>query len=177
MKVRKATLADAGVIAGFNRRLAWETEKIRLDSDRLLRGVRAVLRDPSKGIYFVAELGGVVAGQLLITYEWSDWRNGSFWWIQSVYVAPQFRRRGVLRALFERVLELAGSRRDVCGLRLYVDARNRRAQAVYKRLGLQPSYYRVFETDFMLPNKSPHPRSLTGANGKMRPPEPLSQRG
>jgi GNAT superfamily N-acetyltransferase len=155
MKVRKATLADAAVIAEFNRQLAWETEQTRLDPCRLLRGVRSVLRDPEKGVYFVADLGGAVVGQLLITYEWSDWRNGSFWWIQSVYVAPAFRRRGVLRALFEHVHRLARSRRDVCGLRLYVDMRNRRAQTVYKKLGLAPSCYRVFETDFVLANMNP----------------------
>ncbi len=150
MKVRRATLADATVIAGFNRQLALETEKIRLDPNRLLRGVRAALRDPCKGIYFVAEIGGAVVGQLLITYEWSDWRNGSFWWIQSVYVAPAFRRRGVLRGLFEHVLALARSRKDVCGLRLYVHMQNRRACRVYRKLGLKPTKYKVLELDFVL---------------------------
>lgn len=150
MNVRKATIADAPVLAEFNRRLAWETEKIRLEPRRLARGVESLLRDRARGIYFVAELGGKLVGQLLITYEWSDWRNGNFWWIQSVYVTPAFRRRGVLRALFARVLKIAKSRRDVCGLRLYVHAHNRRAQAVYRKLGLIPTRYRVFETDFVL---------------------------
>lgn len=150
MKVRKATIADAPVIAEFNRRLAWETERIRLIHSRLMRGVRSVLSDPDKGIYFVAELRGRIVGQLLITYEWSDWRNGNFWWIQSVFVAPEFRRRGVLRALFAHVLTRAKARADVCGIRLYVHLRNRRAQHVYKRLGLKPAKYRVFELDFVL---------------------------
>ena len=92
-----------------------------------------MLRDDTKGIYFLAEEKGIVAGQLSITTEWSDWRNGNFWWIQSVYVAPEFRQRGVFRALYAHVRRLAKSRRDVCGLRLYVDEDNARAQRAYER--------------------------------------------
>jgi ribosomal protein S18 acetylase RimI-like enzyme len=96
----------------------------------------------------VAEEKRAVVGQLLITSEWSDWRNGNFWWIQSVYVAPEFRQAGVFRALFAHVLKLAKSRREVCGLRLYVDADNTRAQNAYDRLGMKRSHYQIFEEDF-----------------------------
>jgi GNAT superfamily N-acetyltransferase len=150
MKICKASLADALVIAGFNARMAWETERRRLALARVKRGVTALLRDPAKGIYFVAEVDGEIAGQLLITYEWSDWRNGNFWWIQSVYVAPEHRQRGVFRALFEHVHRLAKSRKGVCGLRLYMHAENRRARRTYERLGMENSDYEVFEMDFVL---------------------------
>jgi len=150
MRIRKASLADARVIAEFNRRIAEETERLRLDPARVRRGVRALLKEPAKGTYFVAELDGVIAGQLLITQEWSDWRNGNFWWVQSVYVAREFRRRGVFRALFRHVFRLAKSRRDVCGLRLYMDAHNHRARRTYERLGLKHTDYQVFEQDFVL---------------------------
>jgi len=150
MKIRKATLADAAVIADFNARIASETERRRLNRPRLMNGVRALLRDEAKGNYFVAEESGAVAGQLMITFEWSDWRNGNFWWIQSVYVAPEFRERGVFRSLYAHVRKLAKSRRDVCGLRLYVDEDNARAQRAYARLGMKESRYKIFEIDFVL---------------------------
>ena len=150
MKIRKASTSDTAVIADFNARIAWETERLKLNRARVHRGVVALLKDKSKGIYFVAEEKGVIAGQLLITYEWSDWRNGNFWWIQSVYVAPEFRQQGVFRALFAHVRKLAKGRRDVCGLRLYVDADNARAQRAYKRLGMELSRYEIFEMDFVL---------------------------
>jgi ribosomal protein S18 acetylase RimI-like enzyme len=150
MRIRKATLADATVIADYNARIAWETERRRLNRPRLLKGVRALLRDGAKGMYFVTEIDGAIAGQVMITFEWSDWRNGSFWWIQSVYVAPEFRERGVFRSLYAHIHNLARSRRDVCGLRLYVDADNKRAQSAYHRLGMEESRYKFFETDFVL---------------------------
>ena len=150
MKIRPALMSDAGVIADFNVRMARETENRRLSRPRVRRGVAALLKDATKGIYFLAEEKAVVAGQLLITYEWSDWRNGNFWWIQSVYVAPEFRERGVFRALYEHAHQLAKSRRDVCGLRLYVDVDNTRAQQAYQKLGLNESHYRFFEIDFVL---------------------------
>jgi ribosomal protein S18 acetylase RimI-like enzyme len=150
MKIRRATLSDASTIAGFNARLAWETEHRRLDSARVRRGVATLLKDPAKGTYFVAEEKGAIIGQLLITPEWSDWRNGNFWWIQSVYVAPEFRRRGVFCALFTHVQKLANSRRDVCGLRLYVETANHRAQRTYQRLAMRAAPYKIFEMDFVL---------------------------
>jgi GNAT superfamily N-acetyltransferase len=130
--------------------MARETEQRDLDPKRVRDGVRALLDDPAKGIYFVAEAEGAVAGQLLLTYEWSDWRNGIFWWIQSVYVVEPLRGRGIFRALFEHVHTLAKSRADVCGLRLYMDAHNGPARQTYERLGLQQTNYQVFEIDFVL---------------------------
>lgn len=148
MKIRKARPTDCAVIADFNSRLAWETEQLRLDPQTIRRGVRAALKDASKGTYFVVEREGVVVGQLLITYEWSDWRNGNFWWIQSVYVAAEHRQAGVFRTLFAHVQKLAQARRDVCGLRLYVEKNNDRAQRSYTKLGMTKTHYEVFETDF-----------------------------
>ena len=113
-------------------------------------GVRALLEDPAKGTYLIAETNGTAIGQLLITYEWSDWRNGNFWWIQSLYVVESFRGKGVFRALFQRVHELAKARPEVCGLRLYMDADNARARQAYHRLGWQPTRYELFEIDFVL---------------------------
>ena len=150
MRIRKARPADAAIIADFNAHMSWETEGRRLNRSRIRRGVAALLRDDTKGIYFLAEEKGIAAGQLAITTEWSDWRNGNFWWIQSVYVAPEFRQRGVFRALYAHVRRLAKSRRDVCGLRLYVDDDNARAQRAYKRLGMKASHYKFFEIDFVL---------------------------
>ena len=134
--------------------MAWETEKRRLDPDRVRQGVAALLGDLAKGTYFLAEMDqnrdGAVAGQLLITYEWSDWRNGNFWWIQSVYVGEEFRGRGVFRALFEHVHKLAKERNDVCGVRLYMDAHNETARRTYQRLGLKRTDYELFEIDFVM---------------------------
>lgn len=150
MKIRKARLTDCNVIADFNARLAWETERRKLSRPRVHRGVRALLQDEAKGTYFMAESSGQVAGQLLITLEWSDWRNGNFWWIQSVYVAPEFRERGVFRALYAHVHKLAKSRSDVCGLRLYVEKENARAQRAYSQLGMAEAHYKFYEIDFVL---------------------------
>ena len=153
MNIRKARPADALVIADFNRRLAQETESLLLDPTTVKRGVRALLNDNTKGIYFVAEERDVVVGQLLITYEWSDWRNGYFWWIQSVYVAQDYRQAGVFGALFDHVQRLAKSKSAVCGLRLYVESSNRRAQRVYERFGMIPTHYKIYETSFL---RTPH---------------------
>ena len=134
--------------------MAWETEKRQLQTERVKAGVTALLRDPAKGSYFVAEAGTVsgraVAGQLLITSEWSDWRNGHFWWVQSVYVAEAFRGHGIFRALFQHVQALARARTDICGLRLYMDAHNDRARQAYERLGWKLTNYQIFEMDFVL---------------------------
>ena len=142
------------MIADFNARLAWETEHRQLDLGRLTQSVAALLADPAKGTYFVAESPAdgtnAVTGQLLITYEWSDWRNGTFWWIQSVYVRKESRGRGIFRALFEHVKKLAQQREDVCGLRLYMEAGNIVARKAYARLGMKPTEYELFETDFVL---------------------------
>jgi GNAT superfamily N-acetyltransferase len=112
--------------------------------------VKALLADESKGVYFVAEAGGEPIGQLLITYEWSDWRNGNFWWIQSVYVAERFRGQGAFRALFTHVHNLARAGNGICGLRLYMDSHNATARQTYERMGLKQTEYEVFEIDFVL---------------------------
>jgi GNAT superfamily N-acetyltransferase len=159
MKIRKARLAHCPIIAEFNTRLAWETEKLKLDAPTIRRGVHAVLKDATKGIYFVAEVDGAVVGQLLITCEWSDWRNGNFWWIQSVYVAAVHRQSGVFRQLFAHVQKLATSHRNVCGLRLYVEKNNHRAQRTYTSLGMTKTHYEVFETDLRPKTKLAPPKS------------------
>lgn len=147
IRIRKAEPRDTGVIADFNIRLALETEDLRLDPQVVEAGVAALLAHPERGIYFLAEAEGAVAGQLMITYEWSDWRNGNLWWLQSVYVAPEFRQRGVFRALFSYLEQLARQDSNVCGLRLYMHSTNERARQTYERLGLSSTHYQVFEKD------------------------------
>ncbi len=147
ISVRKAALLDLPVIADFNVQLARESEDLALDPARVGTGVRAVLADPAKGIYYVAEVAGAVAGQLMITYEWSDWRNGQIWWIQSVYVKPEFRRAGVFRALFRHLQNLARIQKDVCTLRLYVHGENAHARQTYERLGMIRTQYQIYELD------------------------------
>jgi GNAT superfamily N-acetyltransferase len=145
LTVRPAVATDAADIVEFNRLLALESEGKALDPGLLRAGVAAGLADPAKGRYFVAESAGRVVGQMMITYEWSDWRNGWFWWIQSVYVHAEARRQGVFRALFDHVRRLAAGQPDVIGLRLYVERDNHPAQETYRRLGLGPTGYLVLE--------------------------------
>ena len=145
--VRSATLGDASIIADFNIRMALETEKLALDPNVIGPGVRALLEDASKGAYFVAEIGGNIAGCLMITHEWSDWRNGDIWWIQSVFVHPDFRRRGVFTALYrhvEREAQAAGA----VGIRLYMEQDNSPAQATYEQLGMRLAHYRILQQMF-----------------------------
>lgn len=148
LTIRTARQGDCALIAAFNAALALETESRQLDASRLEEGVCALLADPDKGSYFIAERAGEGVGQLLITREWSDWRNGWFWWIQSVYVREDCRRQGVYRALFQHIHELARAQPEVCGLRLYMDSENIRARAVYERLGMRHAGYEVFELEF-----------------------------
>jgi ribosomal protein S18 acetylase RimI-like enzyme len=148
--VRPARLDDAPFVADCNLRLAQESEDLTLDPDRVERGVAAVFADSAKGFYLVAEMDGQRAGQLMITYEWSDWRNGVFWWFQSVYTMPEFRGRGVFRALYSHVESLAAQAGNVCGLRLYVAPSNDRAQAAYLNRGMHNSGYLLFERDFVI---------------------------
>ena len=156
MRIRRALPSDLETIIDFNLRLAAESEGVDLDPARLRRGVAAVLGDESRALYFLAESRGGPVGQLALTYEWSDWRNGTFWWLQNVYVLPEHRQRGVLRALYEHVLGLA-SERGVCGVRLYVEEHNRSAQEVYRRLGIPRTVYRMHENDFVLDRIPPPP--------------------
>lgn len=148
--IRKATLADLDALVHGNASMALETESVRLDGDTLRRGVGKVLAGEAPGTYFVCETDGRVVGQLLVTYEWSDWRDRIVWWIQSVYVLPEHRGRGIYRWLYATVLEEARAA-GAGGVRLYVDARNTRAQSVYTALGMNGDHYRVFETMFQEP--------------------------
>ncbi len=149
IQVRRATLDDLTILVGFNAAMALETEGKTLELERLRSGVAALLGENGRGFYFVAEDSGRVIGQLLITTEWSDWRSAHYWWIQSVYVKPEFRRRGVYRNLHNHVMAESRSRSDVCGLRLYVDRDNKVAQRVYANLEMQHSHYDLWEIDFM----------------------------
>jgi GNAT superfamily N-acetyltransferase len=146
--VRPARLEDAAFLAAGNVAMALEAEHKRLDPATVDRGVRAVLEDRAKGRYLVAEQAGRPVGQLMITYEWSDWRNGCFWWIQSVYVLPEARRAGVFRALFRNLESAAQSEGGICGIRLYADQDNRRALETYRRCGLSDAGYVVMEVDY-----------------------------
>ena len=146
--IREALEGDAQLIAEFNSLLAFETEGERLDADRVGQGVKALLHDPSRGRYWVAEADGRFVGQIMVTYEWSDWRNGMIWWIQSVYVRGDYRRRGVFSALYRYVQTLARQDPKVCGLRLYVERENARALRTYESLGMDMTDYRVMQTMF-----------------------------
>ncbi|HXI13215.1 MAG TPA: GNAT family N-acetyltransferase [Thermoanaerobaculia bacterium] len=144
-KFRDATRHDIPAIISFQLAMASETEDVELDRYVCARGVEAVFEDRSLGRYFIVESNGQVIASLLITYEWSDWRNGVVWWIQSVYVAPESRRSGVYSGLYQYVKRLAVADEKVRGIRLYVDRRNRAAQDTYRNLGMDGEHYQVFE--------------------------------
>jgi GNAT superfamily N-acetyltransferase len=146
--IRPATPEDTEFLVAGNAAMALETEARALDPHILSTGVRALFDHPTRGFYLIAELAGRPAGQMMITYEWSDWRNATFWWIQSVYTLPEFRRRGVFQSLYAHVDAQARQRPNVCGLRLYVESHNHRAQAVYQRCGMSEAVYRMFELDY-----------------------------
>ncbi|MBU0616690.1 MAG: GNAT family N-acetyltransferase [Planctomycetes bacterium] len=148
IRIRTATAADTDAVVANNAAMALETEGRRLDPETLRTGVRRVLADPTRGVYYLAEIDGRVVGQLLITKEWSDWRDGWFWWIQSVFVAPEARRTGVYRVLHEHAVAEARRAGDVCGIRLYTEQGNTRAQQVYERMGMKRSAYVMYEADW-----------------------------
>lgn len=148
--IRAAGVGDVERLAAWAIAMALETEHKRLDPDTVLRGVRAVLEQPARGRYFIAERGpGESVGTLMLTHEWSDWRNGDWWWIQSVYVQPASRRSGVYRALYDHVHALAQAMPDVCGLRLYVERENANAQRTYESLGMGDAGYAMYEAEFV----------------------------
>ncbi len=153
MNIRSATLADLETIVGFNARLASESEGIELDTERLRAGVKNLLQDENRGFYLLAESTDGILGQLGMTFEWSDWRNGVFWWLQSVYVRPESRRLGILSALYSHVQELASSQ-AVCGIRLYVEKNNISAKKAYQNLGIHPTVWEMYETDFVIKRHS-----------------------
>jgi ribosomal protein S18 acetylase RimI-like enzyme len=146
--IRRATVDDVSALVRFNQAMARETENKELADDILRPGAEGLLARPEHGFYLVAESNGAEShepvGSLMITYEWSDWRNGLFWWIQSVYVMPEWRRRGVYTALYDYVKELAAAEK-VCGFRLYVEKENVAAQQTYQRLGMAETHYLMFE--------------------------------
>ena len=154
--IRQARLEDADILIRFSAAMAWETERRELDRERLRQGTLAVFDRADRGIFYVAEHrpGHLVIGQCLITYEWSDWRNTQFWWIQSVYVDPQWRRRGVYRRLHDSIRQRAQTTPGVCGIRLDVEQNNMTAQDAYRRAGLRRSGYLIFEEDFVYSSHS-----------------------
>ena len=143
--IRPARPEDAGAIVDFQLRMARETEGLELDLPTVIRGVRAVFDDPSKGEYWVAEAGGRVVSSLMTTYEWSDWRDGTVLWVQSVYVLPELRGSGVYRRMYEHLKERVQASPGLMGIRLYVDRRNTAAQRVYERVGMSREHYEMFE--------------------------------
>jgi len=148
-------LADAECIANFNQAMALETEAKQLNATTILDGVRRQLADETLGFYLIAEANGNAIGCLGITFEWSDWRCGFFWWIQSVYVDPAFRGRGAFSLLYAKVKELTDSHKEVIGIRLYAEKDNTRAIRTYLRLGMEETAYRILEEEFADSNKAP----------------------
>ena len=142
--IRNAILADAPFIADFQLKMAWETEKMELDPDVVIKGVKAVFEDPSRGQYYVTEATGRVIASLLITFEWSDWRNCNVWWFQSVYVVPEFRRQGIFRNMYAQIKNIA-EEQDIAGLRLYVETKNEQARKTYEALGMSSEHYSFYE--------------------------------
>ena len=143
--VGRAATEDVAAIAQFNIAMAAETEDLALDPQTVHAGVAAVVSDDRRGFYLVARSDGKAVGSLMIAYEWSDWRNGNLWWIQSVYVVPSARKQGIFRLLYDNVISLAKQSGDAAGVRLYVEKDNRGAQEVYRKLGMSETAYRVFE--------------------------------
>ncbi len=148
IRIRRAVSADAAFIVESNIAMAFETEAMALDPEIVRPGVAAVLADDALGFYLVAEIEGRSAGQLMVTFEWSDWRNGLWWWIQSVYVRPEFRRQGVYTALHRHTSRASQDASGVCGLRLYVEQENTTAQRVYESLDMHPTRYHMYEVEF-----------------------------
>ena len=149
LTIRLATPADLDFLADANAAMAVETESKQLDRAVLERGIRAVFDEPRRGVYHIAERDGVRAGCLLVTYEWSDWRCGDWWWIQSVYVTPEARRHGVFRALYAHLETAARATEGVVGLRLYVEWENTRAQQTYASLGMSQLHYHMYQRSFV----------------------------
>lgn len=145
IEIRKAQKSDASSIVRFQEEMAWDTECYKLDHDTVIKGVEAVLNNDNLGVYYIAVLEDVVVGSLLTTYEWSDWRNGTVLWIQSVYVDSPYRKKGVYGALYNHIKSLVASNESLKGIRLYVDESNKGAREVYARLGMNGEHYRVFE--------------------------------
>ena len=147
MNIRLAEKTDIDALVEFNQAMALETESKRLEAEILEPGVAAVFEDEHKGFYVVAVIGDVIAGGLLVTFEWSDWRNKWFWWIQSVYIRPDYRGRSIYRRMYEFVKARAAQQGNVCGFRLYVEHDNEHAQRVYEKVGMHRSHYLAYEEE------------------------------
>jgi GNAT superfamily N-acetyltransferase len=147
VSIRKASIQDAEIIADYNVKMALETEELALDPAIVLAGVYNVFNDAAKGFYLVAEAKGEIVACLMITYEWSDWRNATWWWIQSVYVHPDMRGQRVYKQMYQYLKRQVKANAAICGLRLYVDKRNLRAQKVYQKLGMTRDHYELYEEE------------------------------
>jgi GNAT superfamily N-acetyltransferase len=145
MIIRQAKKTDSTSIVEFQLAMAWETEQLQLHEPTVIKGVDAVFEDPSKGIYYVAETEGKVVGSLLTTFEWSDWRNGTVLWIQSVYVMPEFRKRSIFSRLYKHIREKVTLDMHLRGIRLYADKTNTAAHGVYEHLGMTAEHYQMYE--------------------------------
>ncbi|GGO75024.1 GNAT family N-acetyltransferase [Bowmanella pacifica] len=144
--LRQAVAQDLEALTAFNQAMALETENKTLEAQTLRQGVNGILQHPHYGFYLVAEREGEIVGSLAVTYEWSDWRNSLFWWIQSVYVVPAARRQGIYSALYHKVQDMAKEQGNVCGFRLYVEKENLVAQATYQKLGMQECQYFMYQS-------------------------------
>jgi ribosomal protein S18 acetylase RimI-like enzyme len=144
ISIRKAKPEDALVIIDFQQKMAWETENIILPTEIITKGVNEVFANPVRGQYFVSEEDGIVVASLLVTYEWSDWRNTNVWWIQSVFVLPAYRRTGIFRSMYSQIKNEA-EKQSVAGLRLYVETNNSGAQKTYEALGMKSEHYTMYE--------------------------------
>lgn len=145
INIRKAEFRDVPTLADFNVLMAKETENKDLDVEVVTQGVKAIIKDPHKGFYIVAEQKGEIVGQAMVTYEWSDWRDANFIWLQSVYVPKSHRKQGIFTALYLHLVDLARYRKDIVGLRLYVEHNNLQAQRTYERMGMNNTGYRMYE--------------------------------
>ena len=145
IKIRNSKIEDIEIITDFQMDMAFETEDLKLDRDLLRKGVETVLEREEVARYFIADVDSIPAGMLMITYEWSDWRNGWVWWIQSVFVKPGFRSLGIYKKLYEHIKDIVLKSQNIRGIRLYVDKRNVRAQQVYEKLGMNCDHYTTYE--------------------------------
>ena len=145
ISIRKAVNTDANTIADFQISMAMETEGLALDRNVLIKGIDALLADPSKGYYYLILVDEKPVGSLMITFEWSDWRNGNIWWIQSVFIEKDFRGQGLFRTMYDSIKAEVSADPDICALRLYVFKDNQHAKAVYKAIGMTGDHYEIFE--------------------------------
>jgi len=145
IEIRVATMLDLEVLVAFQQKLAFESEGVTLDVEKVTLGMKRLLADASKGVYYVVQDGGQPIACHLITYEWSDWRNGMVWWLQSVYVSQDYRSKGIFRLMYDNIIRMINADPELIGLRLYVDKSNTKAMKVYEAMGMNGEHYTVFE--------------------------------